>query len=304
MVLSNCGVIHPDRLGPALLADVPQIEQMTRVGYGEGSIQRGQNAFHENLWFVDNNFLSMLTFPLKSGDLNALEHEDAIVLSEQMALKYFGQADPLGQQISITFENEVTEAFTVRAVSERFPANASFRFSALIPFDKQRVLGEDLNDWEAFTGATFVKLQEAGDLAVVESQLDQYIARQNAANQDWPVAAFKFENLYSMSINSHKVWGDISNGTHPAALIVLSLIAIFLLTLSCFNYINIAIANASRRIKEIGVRKVVGSDKKQLIAQFLTENTLLCVLSLGLGIAVAYFLPAACLEQYVQFSWR
>ena len=108
------------------------------------------------------------------------------------------------------------------------------------------------------------------------------------------MAAFAFDTLYTLSINSESVRGSIAHGSHPAALIVLSLIALFLLTLSCFNYINIAIATAARRLKEIGVRKVMGSSKKQLVGQFLTENMLLCALALILGIVAARFflLPA------------
>jgi ABC-type antimicrobial peptide transport system permease subunit len=123
--------------------------------------------------------------------------------------------------------------------------------------------------------------------------MEEYRKIQNAAMEDWPIAEFRLDNLYKLSVHSEGVRGDISGGSHPAAIVVLGFVGIFLLALSCFNYMNLAIATASRRLKEIGVRKVVGGSKKQLVWQFLSENILLCALALGLGvlIAIVLFIP-------------
>ncbi len=280
----------PMPLGPAMAADFPQIERFVRVSYGNGTFQTGDKVFDERLWFVDEEFLDMFSFGLQSGTVQALSDPNAIVLSDNLATKYFGTENPIGQQITITFNDDFKDAFTVLAVAEPFPIKSSFSFNALIQLDKLKALNVELTNWARFTGATFIEVGNPDDIDVISSQMEPYRALQNAAIQDWPISEFVFDNLYNLSVHSQDVRGDISSGTHPTAIIVLGLVAIFMLALSCFNYMNLAIATASRRLKEIGVRKVVGSSKSQLIGQFLSENIFLCLLALGLGYIIAYFL--------------
>jgi putative ABC transport system permease protein len=280
----------PLPLGPALEKDFPQIRSTARQISISGTFQAGEQVLRDRLWFVDDTFLEMFSFGLRLGDPSAIRDPGAIVLSDAVATKYFGDTDPIGKQISVAYGNGYTAAFTVRGVAEKFPEKASFTFRALTGFVNYAATGVDLTDWSKYIGATFIEVNQPDDIETIAAQMDRYLALQNSANEDWPIAEFAFDNLYNLSRNSQNVYSDISGGTHPAAIIVLGLVAIFLLALSSFNYINLAIANSVRRLKEIGIRKVVGGSKRQLVGQFLSENLLMALLALGFGFVIAYFL--------------
>lgn len=277
----------PHPLGPAMVADFPQIEQFARVEYGGGTMQVGEKVFNESTWYVDPAFLEIFNFPLVLGDPAALYEANTVILSDRLAKKYFGTQNPIGETITFT-TGERRMAFTVRGVAAPFPQTASFRFNLLMPYETLRSLPfDDPDDWKAYTGATFIKLHRAEDLPQIAAGMEPYRQLQNASSTDWPIAHFLFDDLYSLSRNSHAVRGDISGGSDPVAYLVMTLLAVFMLALACFNYMNISIATAQRRLKEIGVRKVVGSNRRQLVLQFLSENVLLCLLALGLGVVLA-----------------
>jgi len=281
----------PRPLGPAMAADFPQIERTTRVGYGGGTFQYEDKVFNEGVWFVDETFLHLFTFPLTYGDKNALADKNSVILSEEAAIKYFGLENPVGKHVTIAFGGEYLESFTVRGVAASLPNTASFKFNMLINYEKQRDISNmHMDDWAAYTAATFIQLKNPTDLQTVTANMDKYLDLQNAASDDWPVTEFTFNNLRDISRRAMDINGSFANGAHPAALVVYPLIASFLLLLACFNYMNIAIATAAKRLKEIGVRKVIGSTKKQLVGQFLSENILLCLLALVLGAMTAHFL--------------
>ena len=283
----------PHPLGPAMAADFPQIEQFARVEQSRATMQANDKVFIESAQFADPAFLEMFNFPLRYGDAAALHEENSVILSHKLALKYFGEGNPVGETVVLTFGDH-REAFTVRGVAAPFSDRASFDFNMLLSYEKlYDVVGESPDDWSAFTKATFIKLHSADDLPHIAGSMDRYLELNHAASEDWPIAAFVFDDLYSLAINSHKVRSDISGGPAPMGFILLSLIAVFLLSLACFNYMNIAIATAQRRLKEVGVRKVMGSNRTQLAFQFLCENVLLCLLALVLGVILAatLFLP-------------
>lgn len=283
----------PAPLGPAVAERVPQVEQAARVGYGSAVFQVDDLVFSEPVRFADPEFLRMFSFELRLGDETALDRPGSIVLSDETAQKYFGQSDPMGRQISVELADGVTQEFTVTAVAAPFTTKASFAFRSLFRYDVQRVAGREIDNWATYTGATFLKLNDPSSAPAVEAQLEPFLELQNSASTDWPIAEFRLQNLHDMALRSNDVRGGISNGTHPTAVIVLGIVAIFLLALSCFNYINLAVANASRRMKEIGVRKVVGGSRSQLVAQFMSENVVLCLIALGLGVLIAWavFIP-------------
>ncbi|NNF03223.1 MAG: FtsX-like permease family protein [Rhodothermales bacterium] len=283
----------PMPLGPAMEEQMPLVEGTVRYNWGGGVFRVGDLVFSENIQYVDPEFLRMFSFDLRHGNEAALDRPGTIVLSDRIATKYFGEENPIGRQVSVEFSDALTEEFVVAAVAEPFPTKASFTFSSLLRFDVQRSIGRDPDDWSAYTDATFFRVGDPASAQAVLAGLEQFLGPQNAASKDWSIAEYRIQPLYRMARASIDVRGGIANGTHPTAVIVLGIVAVFLLALSCFNYINLAVANASRRMKEIGVRKVVGGSRQQLVAQFMSENIVLCVIALGLGFALAwtFFIP-------------
>lgn len=281
----------PLPLGPALASDFPQIGKAARV-YDKGAVVRYQDhIFSESIRFVDPEFMEMFTFPLKYGRNNALEEKNSLILSEDVAEKYFGSQNPIGQQISIELGNDRTESYFVQGVAEEFPHNASFGFGFLASLDNLEDSGSLVSDdWGTFIRTTFVQMRNAGDIDLVSQQMDRYIQRHNADNIDRPLASFAFEPLPTLSWESQEIERSISSGSTPEALILLFIIGLFLLIQACFNYVNIALASSARRLKEIGIRKVVGCQRRQLIYQFLGENLLMCCLSLIGALLLTEFL--------------
>ena len=278
----------PMPLGPAMTNDFPQVERTVRVNWSQATVQHGDQAFDESIMFVDVDFFDMLTFPLKAGSPEALADPSAVILSDIMATKYFGDADPVGEALTLTFDRQYRVAVTVGGVTEAFPSNTGFRFGFLMGFDHQRDLGRtDLDDWAAMTSGMFVEVTEPEAMETVAAQMERYLTVQNAANPDWPIQSFAFDNFADPSSDAHLIRGRLAEAAHPALSFFFIAVALFMLALSCFNYINIALGSASRRLKEIGMRKVIGGNKRQLVVQFMTENILLCLLALVLGVVLA-----------------
>ncbi|MEM9858104.1 MAG: ABC transporter permease [Bacteroidota bacterium] len=274
----------PAPIGPMMASDLPEVKEMTRVDNRNVIMKYEDKVFKEFVRFVDPQFLEMFSFQMKLGRSEELKDPSKIVLSEATAEKYFGKEDPIGKQLVILL-NDKKESFTVGAVAAKFPKTASFRFNFLIHFDKMASFYEDqdVNDWTRFIAATFVRLHNPEDIGTIASKMDKYVKLQNAADEDWPAEAYIFEPLTTLSRNSHKIRGDISGGDDPVARLILIAIAVFMIVLACFNYINISISSATKRLKEIGVRKVIGGTKQQLVFQFIGENLIICILALVLG---------------------
>lgn len=284
----------PVALGPALAAASPEVSRAVRVRRGAAVMRHDAQVFEESLWFVDPDFLDLFTFPLKWGQATALHDARSVILSEDLAQKYFGAANPVGQTITLTFAEAQQEAFVVRGVAEPFSPRASFSFNLLLPFEVQRDLGLALDDnWGNHVQATFAEVANPAAADALPDVLLPYLERQHAARPDRPIAGFFVQPLLTFSSNAYQIRGSLAGGEVPQAMTMLFLIGVFLVVLACINYINVAIASAARRAKEIGIRKVVGGYRGQLIAQFLSENLLLCFLALllGLVLAEAFFLP-------------
>lgn len=278
----------PMPLGPAMTADFPQVERTVRVNWHGATVQHGDRAFDELITFVDVGFFDMLTFPLKHGTPEALADPNVVILSDRTATKYFGAQNPVGETLALTFGHQHRVVVTVGGITEAFPSNTGFRFGFLMRFDQQRRLGlADLDDWGTLTSGLLVQVKEPGDIETITAQMERYVPVQNAAAPDWPIQSFSFDSFTDPASDAHLVRGRIAEAAHPALSIIFIAIALFMLALSCFNYINIALGAAARRLKEIGMRKVIGGNKRQLVIQFMTENILLCLLALVVGILLA-----------------
>jgi putative ABC transport system permease protein len=285
----------PLPLGPAIENDFPQILRAVRIQTRGGVVQYEDKVFDERFMFVDEGFFDMFTFPLIAGSKDALLNQNALFMDEETALKYFGDENPLGKQLTIRFGDQFVEEFLVGGITKKHPENSSLRFEFLIPYKKQSDLGlKDFNDWKQWTWATFVQVKSPDDISIIKERMVPYIEHQNKANDNWSIEDYLFEPLTDLSMNAHKIKGGISWGPHPTETIALSIFGIFLLLLACFNYMNIAIVSGTRRLREIGIRKVLGSSRVHLIAQYIGENALLCFFALILGsvLAVLFFIPS------------
>ena len=287
----------PEPIGPAIMDDFPQVINTVRLKHESGIFKKGEKVFSERVTFVDDAFYELFDFAVKYGQIEHFTDPDGIVLTENAAKRYFGEKNPIGELINIRFrvaDKEMTEEFTVKGVMERPPLGSSFIFNSLIPYQRQSILGkQDLNDWSKTANITFLHIPNPADVPAVKKSEDKYIALANAANKNRKVTGLILQPLKHITMHSFDVNYSMFFTTHIAGFIMLGMIAVSLLTLVCFNYMNIAIASASTRLKEISVRKVIGGTRKQIIMQFLSENLIVCGLAILLGIFLAQtiFLP-------------
>jgi len=284
----------PLPLGPALESEFPQIERMARVIEKTARVRYQSFNFNESIRFVDADFMEMFTFPLSLGQKSALAEKNSIILSKEISEKYFGEDNPIGRQLTITLDKNKQESYFVQGVAEKFPHNASFGFGILATLDNLHESGTIKEDsWDTYIRATFVQVQNSDEMTSVATQMERHIQRHNADNVDRPIASIAFEPLPTLSWESQEIRRSISSGSTPQALILFFILGLFLLVQACFNYVNIALGSSARRLKEIGIRKVVGCQRAQLIYQFLGENVLMCCLSLlgGLLLTEFIFLP-------------
>ena len=287
--------VTPVPLGPALKQDFPQVADYVRVDPEAATVQIDDRVFNDVVYFVDNGFLELFTFPMSSGDMNALSQRNSIIITEEEAERYFGDENPLGKEIIISNEKEFREPFIVRGIVRTPTELSSLEFDILVSYEKIRGWkNADLNDWGGWVH-TFVRLKNPEDIAALErNSMNRYIQLQNSVNTSWPVQSFLFESLYELSRHSRQVSGDLGREGFPQeTMIGLWGFGICVLLLACFNFINIGIVTATRRLREIGIRKVLGSNRLRLIAQFLGEHILICLTAIILGVIFVriYIIP-------------
>ncbi|GAB2586948.1 ABC transporter permease [Spirosoma areae] len=286
-------ITSPDAIGQALQTDVAEVKQFVRFQDNSAVVKQGSNVFHEYVRFADPNFFELFSFPLQAGSANPLSDPNGIVLSDATARKYFGGKPAVGQPLTILFDGKTRHSFTVKAVAAPFPNTASFSFDILVNYSVGKTLGWRDNDWTRSVQATFIQVGKPADIAKVTAALTKYVKRHNEVNSQSPVKAFYVDNLLDISQNGYQTRHAFAGGTSPVGMIVLGILAALVLFMACFNFMNYTIATSVRRFKEIGVRKVLGSTRKQLIRQFIGENLLVGSIALGLGLLLAgtLFLP-------------
>ncbi len=267
----------------AMLGEFPEIETGARVlPGGRRILRRGAQSFYErHILFVDPEFLTIFDFPLSSGSAAAFQADPrSILLSRAAAEKYFRDEDPVGQILNL--ENRVD--LTVSGIFKAPPRTSSLRFEALIPIEALRALGLDLDDWRTDLGAVFLLARPHFDEAAFEAKLGAF------AERHFPVPSDQARRMYLLPFVDFRLKSSHIESFLPASqpvfvVIPFGLGALLLLVVS-FNFINLSTARHLHRMKEIGLRKVVGARRRQIIVQLLGESVLLAFLALPLAIVL------------------
>lgn len=284
----------PIALAPSVIDQIPGVAEVVRVEWESGRMFVGETVFDGSIQFVDPAYLDVMTFPVLSGDLKPLSFPDGAAITAAAAEKYFGDTEPVGQTLTFTMAGQDRVDLTIRSVLAPLPGASGTRFEVLAPFpalSAARSLEE--GDWNRWVSGTIILTQPGLDPTYVESQLNAFVDIQNAANADWQIESFFLDNLRDPVDKPYLINNRLMEAPHPIFVFMLILIPLAMLALSIFNYINIAIGATERRLKEIGIRKVSGGVRAQLIAQFMVENLVLCTVSLVIAglISWLFLLP-------------
>lgn len=293
--------VTPHPMGPALKEEIPDIVDATRyTGFGGVLLRYGEKAFFEDgIRAVDPSFLRMFTFPMLKGDPNtALDEPYSIVLTREIAEKYFGNKDPVGQMFSADNQYELT----VTGVVEDIPLNSTLTPDMLVPYEFMRIVGRTNDEWASNAILTFVQLHEQSAVPVVNEKISALRARYveiDARERDPDYTPdpnnrrTEFSLRLLMDAHLYQYFGYGMPMGNIRYVYIFSAIALFVLLIACINFMNLATARSTNRAKEVGLRKVVGAVKGQLVLQFYGESIIYAMIALVVALAlVGLLLPA------------
>ena len=289
--------------GPRFKQNVPGIKSFVRVDSRYEDIKTGTTVQSKSILYVDSNFFSVFTFPLLSGNPETcLTEPHSIVLSEDAAKKQFGTTDAVDKIVMIK-EDSTFVPYKVTAVAKRCPQNSSIQFDVLLPFKESDADAKDTHNWFNSFLNTFVVLDDKANPQTVEKQMQSfYVSEAKQTFEEMLKIDGVDPNNVSMGTYFLQPYVDMhldpdlpattgaNNSSNPVYSYILSGIALFVLLIACINFVNLTIARSVRRAKEVGIRKVVGGERKQLIMQFLGESFFLCTIAFVFAILLAQLL--------------
>ena len=287
----------PFPMGPALKENLPEIESEVRLNKIGVQVKHGRDEYNETIAIVGRDFFKMFDFTILKGETaTLLESQNNVVINRWIARKYFGDTDPIGQSMSIQLGDRFEE-FTVAGVAERAPVNSSIQFSLIISelnfprlYDQQTLV----SGWFNINPETYVMLREGVSQLSVEAKfpsLFKTILGEERFNESkyspglQPLTSIHLDNSFPVGL------APVSD---PKYSLILGAIAVLILIVACINFVTLSIGRSLKRAKEVGVRKVVGAARRQLIFQFIGEAVLVTSISMVIGLVIA----AAALPEF------
>ncbi len=293
--------ICPMPLAELAKEEFSSVEEFVRIDRQNIAVKSKQaQPFYENVHFIDPSFFSLFNFPLVAGSSD-LTDRNSVLINETLAEKYFGAKAgsyelALGQTLSIYSGETYQKDLTVKGVVKNTPLNSSIWFNILTHFDHQYTpAGEPLqsDNWRWFVDAIFLKLSDPAEAPRLAESFKKYIGPQNAAREDWKVTGFQLEPLSMVANHNEDLWNNGLNvRPSDAAVYGPIALAIMIFLVCCLNFANTTVARSNRRLKEMGVRKVMGGTQRQLVMQMLMESAFIVSLALLVTIQLTkYALP-------------
>jgi putative ABC transport system permease protein len=291
--------VTSDMMGQLLKKDYPQVEQYTRIYASSGNklIKKGDTYINEqNVAHVDSTFFDVFTLPAIAGDTRtALNDPNTVVITESTAKKYFGTTDVIGKTIE-TNDNKST-LYKITAVIRDIPMNSHFNFDFLFSMKNVNYTWGNLTSHNFHT---YLVLKKGTDYRAFEKNFETYIEKYVLpfaktfihinSMEEFRKAGNKLEYtlipLTRIHLYSDRSF-ELSAGGNVQYVYIFSAVAFFILLIACINFMNLTTARSANRAREVGIRKVLGTERKNLITQFLTESTLMAIISLFIAIAVA-----------------
>lgn len=290
-------------LQPALKAELPEVKYATRYNHGgRGIVKNEDKIFTEDLTYVDADFFKMFSFRLLNGNVEKLfQNKTDVVITPSIATKYFGNnEEAIGKTLLIDEEGE--RSYTVVGVIEEAPANSSISFEILVPQENRPYYERNVSNWGNFNTPTFVQLNPNTNLVSFKENLYALIQKNMSDKlEKWrkeatvPIPAdvrmleYEFTQLPHWHLNTEISWDKVSD---PKYSWILGGMALLILAIACINYIALSLTTSASRRTEVGIRKVVGAQRNQLVYQFGFESLLLAFFSMVIAFALLFlFLP-------------
>jgi predicted permease len=287
----NCAGMPPE-----LKAKMPVVKNYVRLSHPSTTVfEIGTRKFEEkNVFYADSTFLQVFSFKLAKGNpATAMQRADGVLITEDMAKKYFGQEDALGKTLKKGNGSNVI----VSGVLANIPSNSHLQFDFILPISAIAQTDNDLktDTWNNFNYYAYIQLDKnfkgtSADIARLNKQINilyKEHVKESVLKVDFhlqPLTAIHLHSNYQVDLPGH---GNIQYVN------IFFVVALFILVVACINFMNLATARSARRAKEVGLRKVVGAGRKQLVGQFLGESLLISFLALLIAIGLVYLLLPA-----------
>ena len=273
--------VTPYPPGPVFKSDIPEVVDAARFAYVGTRLvgQNDRNFYEGGILAADPSVFDMFTFPFVEGDSeSAFNNPNSIVLSQEMALKYFSNESPIGKTVSLDNEH----VMTVTGVIENVPSNSWFEFDMLVPFEFLKVTGQYQDIWGNNSIYTFVQLHPL----VVLSSINEKLTAVINANREGEESLTQFMAMPLTDIHLKGYFGYGRPMGNIKYIYVFSAIALFVLLIACINFMNLSTARSARRAKEIGLRKTAGAGRSAIARQFLSETVFLSFIALLFAITL------------------
>lgn len=283
----------PSPVASALVAELPEVQGAARAIKMVHVARSGEESLEIGVLYADASFFDIFTFPVRERSSgSSLMQPNGIILTRSAARRLLGSEDALGAVIS-THVNKKWQDYVVTGIAEDPPQASSFQFDAVVPYDRvDDIFGvEHRSNWNHVVSSTYIQLVEGIDPATLVVPLRGFVERHYGSNPSMELT------LQGLAEFHRSV--DNPGGTEPPsdpryARMMLAISALVLLV-ACINFANISVGLAKRRVREIGVRKIVGARKRQLLTQFMVEAVSVAVIAVGVGVVLAeLFLPTFC----------
>ena len=288
---------HP--LAAALKEDFPEVIRATRVKKNEelGVVEYNSKLFNEDgIYYADQDFLEMFTFPLVSGHRDtALTEPFSVLLTKEMAEKYFGNEDPVGQILKIkVWYGDEKYGYKIKGVLKNIPRNSHFTFDFLLSYNTLYTLKrggrEAVETWSYNEPKTYIQLDSHANPVDLEGKFPAFLRKY--MSEDYDSSKLHIQPLTDIHLGGNLRF-ELETNNDMKNIFLFSAIAFFIMVIACLNYINLSVARSAKRAVEVGMRKVVGAHKSQLVRQFLGESMFFSLLALMISVLmVDLALPA------------
>ncbi|WP_066839315.1 ABC transporter permease [Rufibacter ruber] len=277
----------PGLLGPAMEKELPEVERAIRMTWGEQTLfSYGDRKFKESGIYADSTFFEAFSFELLQGKAGqVLRHPKSVVISDSVALKFFGSKEAVGKLLKLNNQ----ESYKVTGVMASVPTNSTLQFDYVLPFEEFLQQNQSLKTWGSYGILTYLQLKPGVDPEAFNQKIKHFVKKGDKGERD--------TDFFVQAVKDIHLYSDFRQGKSNSGLVMyvrlFSVVAVFILIIACINFMNLATARAAKRAKEVGVRKAIGASKGSLVGQFMIESILIAFLALFLAAnLVGVLLPA------------